>query len=242
MEAQPTEKGDAALTNDDALFRYRLRLMALAKELGNVRAACRAFGIHDSTYYRWRAQMIRHGTTETLRPRERPAPRMPNATPVVVEGRVLAYALTDPGHGPNRISAELAREKWGGIGISPNGAWRVLRRHGLSTRAARLGLVAGYAAPPEPERQDPQPERHLEVERPGQLVQMDCFCIGRSRGPRARCGSTRPSTWSLPTPGPSCTPRPATPWPAGPRPWPAVWPRIWRRGLVARGRDQRQRF
>ena len=64
--------------------------MALAKELGNVRAACRAFGIHDSTYYRWRAQMIRHGTTETLRPRERPAPRMPNATPVVVEGRVLA--------------------------------------------------------------------------------------------------------------------------------------------------------
>jgi transposase-like protein len=90
LEAQPTEKGDAALTNDDALFRFRLRVMALAKELGNVRAACRVFGIHHSTYYRWRAQMVRHGTTEMLRPRERRSPRMPNATPVLVEGRVLA--------------------------------------------------------------------------------------------------------------------------------------------------------
>ena len=170
------------MTNDDALFRFRLRVMALARELGNVRAACRAFGIHHSTYYRWRAQAVRHGSTEMLRPRERRAPRMPNATSHLVEGRVLAYALARPGQGPDRISAELARPKWGGIKISPNGVWRVLRRHGLNTRAARLALVAGYAAPPEPLRPEPAPERHLEVERPGQLVQMDCFCIGRLSG------------------------------------------------------------
>ena len=170
------------MTNDDALFRFRLRVMALAKELGNVRAACRVFGIHHSTYYRWRSQMVRHGSTEMLRPRERRAPRMPNATSHLVEGRVLAYALARPGQGPARISAELGREKWGGIKISANGVWRVLLRHGLSTRAARLALVAGYAAPPEPARPEPEPERHLDVERPGQLVQMDCFCIGRLAG------------------------------------------------------------
>lgn len=45
-----------------------------------------------------------------------------------------------------RISAQLRRQKWGGIVISPNGVHRVLRRHGLNTRAKRLGLVAGYAA------------------------------------------------------------------------------------------------
>jgi transposase InsO family protein len=157
-------------------------VMALAAELGNVRAACRIFGIHHSTYYRWRSQMVRHGSTEMLRPRERRAPRMPNATSVLIEGRVLAYALAHPGDGPNRISAELAREKWGGIRISPNGAWRVLRRHGLNTRGARLALVAGYAAPPGPEPPEPVAERHLQVERPGQLVQMDCFCIGRLSG------------------------------------------------------------
>jgi hypothetical protein len=66
--------------------------------------------------------------------------------------------------------------------ISPNGVHRVLRRHGLNTRAKRLGLVAGYAAPPEPEPRPPRPERHLDVSRPGEMVQMDCFFIGRLSG------------------------------------------------------------
>jgi hypothetical protein len=60
--------------------------------------------------------------------------------------------------------------------------WRVLGRHGLSTRAKRYGLVAGYAAPPEPQQPTPAPERHLNVEHPGELVQLDCFCIGRLSG------------------------------------------------------------
>lgn len=60
--------------------------------------------------------------------------------------------------------------------------WRVLRRHGLGTRAKRLGLVAGYAAPPEPEHRPPPIERHLAVDHPGELVQVDCFCIGRLSG------------------------------------------------------------
>src|SRR4029450_11536823 len=87
-----------------------------------------------------------------LRPRERRPPRMANQTSVLVEQRVVAFALGHPGFGPARIAAELARPKWGGAGRSANGVWRVLRRHGLSTRAKRYGLVAGYAAPPEPTR------------------------------------------------------------------------------------------
>jgi len=138
------------LTVDDALYRFRLRVFALAQEHGNVRAACRAMGIHPSTYYRWRHQVLRFGP-EILRPRERRRPKMANQTSPFVEQRVLAFSLGQPGFGPARISAELRREKWGGIVISPNGVHRVLLRHGLNTRAKRLGLVAGYAAPPEPE-------------------------------------------------------------------------------------------
>ena len=81
----------AALTADDALYRFRLRVFALAEELGNVRVACRVMGIHPSTYYRWRRQALRFGL-EILRPRERRPPRMPNATPAFVEQRVLAFA------------------------------------------------------------------------------------------------------------------------------------------------------
>ena len=58
---------------------------------------------------------------------------MPNATSPFVEQRVVAFALGQPGFGPARIAAELARPKWGGIKLSPSGVWRVLRRHGLNT-------------------------------------------------------------------------------------------------------------
>jgi transposase-like protein len=55
------------VTQDDLLYRFRLRVFAIAAELGNVRAACRAMGIHPSTYYRWKRQLDRHGP-EILRP------------------------------------------------------------------------------------------------------------------------------------------------------------------------------
>jgi transposase len=169
------------VTQDDLLYRFRLRVFAIAAGLGNVRAACRAMGIHPSTYYRWKRQLERHGP-EILRPRERRAPRMANATSPLVEQRVVAFALGHPGFGPARIAAELAQPRWGAISLSANGVRRVLRRHGLSTRAKRYGLVAGYAAPPQPQRPEPAPERHLDVQRPGQLVQLDCFCVGRLSG------------------------------------------------------------
>ena len=142
-------------------------------------------GVHPSTYYRWRAPVLRSGL-EMLRPRERRAPRMSNQTSVLVEQRVIAFSLGQPGLGPRRIAATLAQERWGGIVISPNGVWRILRRHGLSRRMSRLSLVAGYAAPPGPERAAPEPERHVAVERPGELVGFDCFHVGRLSGTSGR--------------------------------------------------------
>jgi transposase InsO family protein len=174
-----------AVVDDDVLFRFRLRLFGLAAELGNVREACRIFGVHHSTYYRWRGPVLRSGL-EMLRPRERRSPRMPNQTSQLVEQRVVAFALGQPGLGPRRISATLAQERWGGIVISPNGVWRVLRRHGLSRRISRLSLVAGYAAPPGPERPSPLDARHVEVDHPGELVGFDCFHVGRLSGTSGR--------------------------------------------------------
>lgn len=173
------------MVNDDVLYRFRLRLFSLAAELGNVRAACRTMGVHPSTYYRWRGPVLRSGL-EMLRPRERRPPRMPNQTSVLVEQRVVAFSLGHPGLGPRRVSAMLAQERWGGIRISPNGVWRILRRHGLSRRMSRLSLVAGYASPPEPERPEPPPERHVEVDHPGELVGFDCFHVGRLSGTTGR--------------------------------------------------------
>ena len=173
------------MVDDDVLFKFRLRLFSLAAELGNVRAACRLMDVHPSTYYRWRGPVLRSGL-EMLRPRERRPPRMPNQTSVLVEQRVVAFALGHPGLGPRRISASLAQERWGGIVVSPNGVWRILRRHGLNRRISRLSLVAGYASPPGPEPIAPPPERHVEVSRPGELVGFDCFHVGRLSGTSGR--------------------------------------------------------
>jgi transposase InsO family protein len=167
------------MTQDDVLFGYRLQLFDLAART-TVAHACRTFGVHRSTYYAWKRQVDRHGL-EVLRPRERRRPQMPNQLPKMVEERIVSFALAHPGLGPRRIASELRREKWGGIVVSPNGVWKVLRRHGLNTRAKRLGLIAGYAAPYEPPR-DPGPEQHIDVDRPGELIGMDCFYVGRLRG------------------------------------------------------------
>jgi transposase InsO family protein len=167
------------MTKDDVLFGYRQQLFAEAART-SVSAACRTFGVHRSTYYAWKRQVDRHGL-EMLRPRERRRPQMPNQLPKMVEERIVSFSLAHPGLGPRRVASELAREKWGGIIVSPNGVWKVLCRHGLNTRAKRLGLIAGYAAPYEPPR-EPEPERHIDVERPGELVGIDCFYVGRLRG------------------------------------------------------------
>ena len=168
------------MSEHDVLYGYRLRLFALAGEIG-VRAACRTMGVHHSTFYRWKRRVERWGL-EALRPRERRRPRMPNELGPHLEQRILAFALAHPGFGPRRISAELARDKWGGLRISANGVYRTLRRHGLNTRARRLALVAGYAARYERVPAEPEPERHVEAKRPGELVGLDCFYIGRLAG------------------------------------------------------------
>ena len=47
------------MTPDDRLYRFRQRTLALAEELGSVRAACRMMSIHHSTFYRWRRDAVR---------------------------------------------------------------------------------------------------------------------------------------------------------------------------------------
>jgi transposase InsO family protein len=175
------------MSDNDVLFGYRLQLFDYAART-SVSEACRTFGVHRSTYYRWKRLVDRHGL-EVLRPRERRKPRMPNQLPAMVEERILAFAIAHPGLGPRRIASELGREKWGGIVVSGNGVWRCLRRNGLNTRGKRLSLVAGYRAPYEPPR-EPEPEPHIEVERPGELVGFDCFFVGRLKG-------TQGAVWQL---------------------------------------------
>ena len=122
------------MTNDDLIYRQRLRLFARAAEVG-VSKACEELGYHRSTYYRWKPVVERQGL-EMLRPRERRLPQMPNQVAPWLEHQVVAFALGQPGLGPRRISAQLALPKWGGYQMGPSTVYKILRRHRRQTGQA----------------------------------------------------------------------------------------------------------
>jgi hypothetical protein len=137
------------VTEHDVLVGYRLRLFTLAQELATVLAACRAMGVDRSTYYRLKKPVDRWGF-EALNVRERRRPGMPSQIGPHLEQRIIAFAL-GPGYGPRRISAELAREKWGGLRISEHGVWRVLASFACSACARKMSvehLRRGERGPP----------------------------------------------------------------------------------------------
>ena len=75
--------------------------------------------------------------------------------------------------GPASLGRHRAVDQWGMAGA---GSPRPVHP------GPALCLVAGSAAPAAPERPTPAPERHLQVDHPGELVQLDCFCVGRLSG------------------------------------------------------------
>ena len=147
------------MINDDVLYAYRLRVLASARELGSVAAACRLHGIHRSTFYRWKRLVERFGA-EILRPRERRRPQMPKRDP---GAHRAAHRRLRPRPPRLRTGAHRERARPREVGRLPGLCQRRLARAAPPwPRYARLrlGLLAGYAAPPEPAR-EPEPERHI---------------------------------------------------------------------------------
>ena len=95
---------------------------------------------------------------------------------------MVTSALVRPGFGPARIAAELA---WPQCGRHPAlsqrrlaGAQAPLAEH----PAQILCLIAGYAVVAEPAPNVTQPERRLDASGPVELVQFECFHVGRRSG------------------------------------------------------------
>jgi hypothetical protein len=114
-------KRTGTMLDSDVLFGFRLQLFDIARERG-VSEACRIFGVHRSTYYRWKGMVERSGL-EMLRPRERRAPRMPNQLSPVIETRILAFAIAHPGLGPRPYQRQ---SRPGALGWHPGQSQRCL--------------------------------------------------------------------------------------------------------------------
>jgi transposase InsO family protein len=179
------------MTLEDSVVLSRLRVIQRARELGNVSEACRQFGISRSLFYRWKKRYVLYGE-EGLWPRPGRGQRWPRQSPPELEHAVLAYALAWPTHGPARIAWQLRHPRWGGWKISPSGVYGILRRHGLQTRWERLartemeslsssGLVTERTRR-KLQRAQGKTERHVHARKPGDLVCLDTFFIGKLKG------------------------------------------------------------
>lgn len=169
------------MTLEDSIHIQRLRVLREAERLGNVSEACRRYGMSRTLFYRLRSRLEHYGP-DGVHPKRRQARRgRPSAVPVQTERRVIAFALAWPTCGPQWFSDQLARE---GVTIAPVTIWRVLRRHQLGTRRARLAVLEQHSADTAGllTERTARVHRHVEAEQPGELLSLDTFYVGKLKG------------------------------------------------------------
>ena len=178
------EVKECTMTNHAIVWRFRRQVMLEAARLGNVSEACRRAGVSRTTYYRWLGRYLAYGP-DGLAPKCGRPPRRRQCLSLQAEQAVLAYALAHPTHGPQRIADELLAERYGALQVSRMSVWRLLRRRGLGSRSRRLAALEGVALAESGllcEGRRRQAERHIEAQRPGELLCLDSFYVGNLKG------------------------------------------------------------
>lgn len=176
---------------EQVIGRYRMQLIAMIDSAPSVRAGCREVGIHHSTYYDWMARLRREGI-EGLTPRSGRT-RVMTAGRTRLEAEVVALSLANPPWGPDHLFLQL---KARGVRVgSATQVWRILRAHELNTRAKRYRLIVSAMGLNHPDaglgtrRGSQRRIGRLKADKPGDLVQLDCFHIGTLK--EARLGTAK---------------------------------------------------
>jgi len=169
------------MTLEDSIHSQRLRVLRDAERLGNVSEACRRHGLSRTLFYRLRKRFELYGA-DGVHPKRRAAqPGRPPTVALQTERRVIALAVAWPTCGPQWYSDQLGRD---GVTLAPVTIWRLLRRHRLGTRAARLAVLEQASAATTgllTERTAKAP-RHVAARRPGDLLSLDTFYVGKLKG------------------------------------------------------------
>src|SRR3712207_1566878 len=186
--AQAARRLTAKDTNEKLAHR-RLKVLELAHRLGNVAGACRRGGIDRTSFSDWKRRFQLEGL-DGLKDLPPIAKSHPMTTAPEVVARIGELALAHPAYGCNKVEALLALE---GRRVSAITVQKILNDKGLGTRHERwLALERRNAEravelTPEQaaflERLNPCfRERHVESERPGELLSADTFMVGTLKG------------------------------------------------------------
>lgn len=168
------------MTLEDSIHRHRVRVLGEAERLGNVSEACRRHGMSRTVFYRLRKRFLAYGADGVHPKRAGAVPGRPSAVSVQVERQVIALAVAWPTCGPQWYSDQLARD---GVTLAATTIWRLLKRHQLGNRRARLAVLERASA----QRgllteRTIKPVRHVAAEAPGDLLSLDTFYVGKLKG------------------------------------------------------------
>lgn len=168
---------------------HKLSVLELAQSLGNVSEACRQRGVSRTQFYEYKRRFQTHGI-EGLRDLPPIHKTHPFTTPPEVVNRLLSLSLEHPGWGCIKLSSMLKLE---GISVSSPTIQNILIKNQMGTKFERLLKLEETASQkaieltPEQvaqiERNNPCfRERHVESNRPGELLSQDTFYVGTLKG------------------------------------------------------------
>jgi len=136
----------------------------------------------DDSVHAFRLRVMARG-------RHSPRRGRPSALTVQTERAILALALAWPTWGPARLAVQLSRPEYGSWRVAPATIYRLLRRTDLRTRFQRLAVLEAHSAQAagllteRTRRRLTAAQRrrgpHVAAQRPGDLVCLDTFYIGR---------------------------------------------------------------
>jgi transposase InsO family protein len=186
---QTAQKRVTAKDPREKLAHRRMTVLELAERLGNVSEACRRGGLDRTSFYDWKRRFQLQGL-DGLKDLQPVAKSHPMTTPAEVVARLLELALEHPAYGCNRLEALLALE---GKRVSAITIQKLLNERALGNREQRwLALETKTASEPIElsaeqvaflEKLNPCfRERHVESERPGELLSADTFMVGTLKG------------------------------------------------------------
>jgi transposase InsO family protein len=171
---------------DLGIVRQRVRVLELAKELGNVSEACRRCGISRTQFYVYRQRFQANGI-EGLRNRPTVHLSHPQKKPPSLEKLILALSMTHPSWGCDRLAEHLQSML---ETVSSQTVQKILRRNKMGTRNDRWLKLEALRDKGSVVLTDEQVvlmeklnpafrERHVELSHPGELLSQYVIGVGK---------------------------------------------------------------
>lgn len=160
----------------------RLQAIKLFETGMSVAQVCRMMGRSRTWFYKWLARYRNQGEEGLFNCQRRVCPA--NRTPAKAEQQALKAIERFPTYGPQRIAHILQRQ---GLTIGRTAVWGVLKRNRLNRRKDRLEWTRIRCGQIVTESEldtarARSKSRHIQADRPGELVGLDTFYIGCLKG------------------------------------------------------------